>query len=140
MAYLRICKFDTQLAMKRFKKFNKVRLCQPGKIFPIGKGPKDYMKYYEKPIVALLNQRNPLDGTAVFVYSFRNFDLKEDVIDDVFNAIISILMEIVVDPSVQIYGVRGIIDFTGMSFAILKSGMGNMYYNKVRLQSLYYET
>lgn len=137
MAYLRTCKFDTQIAMKRFKMFNKVRLCQPKRILPIGKGPLDYMKYYEKPIFALLKERNPLDGTVVFVYSFRNFDLEEDDVDELFNAVISILMEIAVDPSVQTYGVRALIDFTGMRFAIMKSAMGKMYYNKVRPSALY---
>ncbi|XP_003737117.1 clavesin-2-like [Galendromus occidentalis] len=130
MAFLRTRKFDERLAFKSYKNFYRVRLCNPGKLFVVGRGPKFYSKYYDKPIVSLLKQRNPLDGSLVFIYSFRNFNIGENSMIDVFNAIFLIIMEVVVDPSVQTHGIRIIIDFTGVSFAAVKSVMAKMYYHK----------
>ena len=134
MAYLRTCRFDVEVALNCYKKFYKARLCKPEKIFPVGKGLKDYMKYYEKPITAFLPQRNPLDGSLILVYSFRNFDSNSDDIVEIFNAVFSILMEVVVDPSIQVHGVRFIIDYTGVEYSVIVSAIGKMYYNKVTLR------
>lgn len=131
VAFLRSRKFDLEKAFNGYCKYYKIRLCNPQKIFPVGKGPKHYSRVYTNPIGTILDRRNPLDGTVVFIWSFRNFDLGKDEVEDVFNASYQIIMELILDPSIQTYGFRFIFDLTGLNYSIVTALLSRFYLNKV---------
>ena len=131
MAFLRTRKFNVDRAMDSYTNFFKIRQCNPKKIFPVGRGPKDYRRVYDKPLGLAMPQRNPIDGTAIVIWSLRNFDGSEDEIDDVFNASYYAASKIIIHPSFQTYGVRFILDLTGMNVALLGLFLTSIYYSKV---------
>ena len=137
IAFLRSRKFDLQKAVHGYFKFYTIRLCNPEKIFPVGKGPKHYSRCFTGPIGTILDKRNPLDGTVVFLWSFRNFDMGKDAVEDNFNSSYQVIMELILDPSIQTYGFRFIFDLTGLGYSIVVALLSRIYLNKVRAACSY---
>ncbi|XP_003737116.1 clavesin-1 [Galendromus occidentalis] len=135
MAFLRSRKFDLQKTFNGYCKFHKIRLCNPQKIFPVGRGPKHYSRVYTNPIGTIADRRNPLDGTTVFIWSFRNFDASKDEYEDVFNASYQVITELILDPSIQTYGFRFVFDLTGLNYWIVAALLSRFYLNKAILMA-----
>lgn len=115
LRFLRAKKFNLQRAVKTYKRYFRIRLVDPERFMPIGKGPKDYAGAYELKVGTLLKQLNPLDGTTTIIWRIGNwtpncgFDLR-----DIFTPTAMVGDLTLEDPQVQVNGVRFLIDLEKM--------------------------
>jgi len=121
LAVLRTRKFDLNSALKCYDKFTSLRCINPKIFMPLAKGPKDYLTIYERCILKILPDRNPLDGTLVILWNWSAWTPGLCELTGIVAATFFLLMDILRNsPSVQTYGVRFIFHLGGFTLSYLK--------------------
>ncbi|OQR77050.1 alpha-tocopherol transfer protein-like [Tropilaelaps mercedesae] len=121
LRFLRAKKFNLQRAVRTYKRYFRIRLVDPERFMPVGKGPKDYAGAFELEVGALLEQLNPLDGTTTIIWRVGKWspscglDLRDIVTPTAMVGDLSLE-----DPQVQVNGVRFIIDLEKMQYSYLR--------------------
>ncbi|XP_003741615.3 clavesin-2-like [Galendromus occidentalis] len=118
LRFLRAKKFDLDRAVSTYKRYFRIRLVDPERFMPKGKGPKDYAEAFKLQVGTLLERLNPLDGTTTVIWRLGNW-CPETGLDlrDIFTPTAMAGEFSLEDPQVQVNGVRFIIDLKSMHYS-----------------------
>lgn len=121
LRFLRAKKFNLHRAVKTYKRYFRIRLVDPDRFMPVGKGPKDYVDAFQLAVGTLLPKLNPIDGTTTIIWRFGNWtpdcglDLRDILTPTAMAGDLSLE-----DPQVQVNGVRFLIDLERLQYSYIR--------------------
>lgn len=132
LRFLRAKKFDLDRAVSTYKRYFRIRLVDPERFMPKGKGPKDYAEAFKLQVGTLLERLNPLDGTTTVIWRLGNWSPDTGLdLRDIFTPTAMAGEWSLEDPQVQVNGVRFIIDLKRMHYSHVRY----LPYSAIRVSS-----